>query len=97
MPDQRLSDIQHTIDRLFTRLDQAKGGGDLTQCTHALRVQITKKMRQKAALSEREAAIITALGPIATRGGGCGWWIAILALLGAAAAYLAYRHLTGRA
>lgn len=64
MSSQSSDDIQILIDKLFEKLDKATSGGELTQCTHALRVQITKKAQMGASLHDREKRIIASLGEI---------------------------------
>jgi hypothetical protein len=70
MSNQTLDDIQVTIDALFEKLEQAETGSDLTQCNHALRIQITKKKQLGGKLTEREAAIIVAMGVILAKKSG---------------------------
>lgn len=89
--NQALSDIQQTIDKLFARLDAAKSGGEITQANHALRVQITKKKKFGAALSEREREIVSAVGGITEQKRGGSWGVMILVIVVAAALYAACR------
>jgi hypothetical protein len=97
MADQQLSDVQQTIDALFRRLDDAKTGGEITQCNHSLRVQITRKRKLGGALSGRERDLIAAVGEIAAprKKGGLGTVVLIVAVLGVL--YLAYRYFSQHA
>lgn len=94
MSSQSLHDIQQTIDKLFERLDNAKTGGEISQNNHALRVQITKKMKLGAALSEREKDIVAAVGAVADKKSGGSLWIMILVLAVIVGLYLAYKFLS---
>jgi len=96
MANQQLTDIQQTIDALFRKLDDAKTGGEITQCNHSLRVQITKKKNQGGTLSERERDLIAAVGAIAApkKGGQFSIFVLILAVIGGL--YLAYRYIVSQ-
>jgi hypothetical protein len=96
MSDQSLGDIQQAIDKLFAKLDAAQSGGELAQANHALRVQITKKMKLGAALSAREQELVAAVGAVKEGGrkGGLGTLVLIVVVIGGL--YLAYRFIAGR-
>ncbi len=93
MSTQSLHDIQQTIDKLFERLDNAKTGGEISQNNHALRVQITKKLKLGAALNDREKDLVAAVGTVADKKSGSQLWIMILALAVIVGLYLAYKFL----
>lgn len=94
MSNQTVQDIQQVIDRLFERLDNAKTGGEITQCTHSLRVQITKKRKLGGSLAEREQEIVAAVGEIAEKKSGGSLWIFVLAIIVIAGLYFAYTYIS---
>ena len=97
MTKQSHDDIQTTIDALFRRLDAAQTGGELTQCNHALRVQITKKKNQGGVLTEREKELVAAVGTIAGKRSGGHLWIFVLVLAVIGGLYWAYTYLSRHA
>jgi hypothetical protein len=97
MSDQALGDIQQAIDKLFAKLDAAQSGGEISQANHALRVQITKKLKLGARLSAREQELVAAVGAVkeGKKSGGFGTLVLIVVVIGAI--YLAWRFLSGKA
>ncbi len=94
MSNQTVQDLQQVIDKLFERLDNAKTGGELTQCTHALRVQITKKKKLGGSLAEREKEIAAAVGEIAEKKSSGSLWVLVLIILVIAGLYFAYGYIS---
>jgi hypothetical protein len=96
MSNQSLHDIQIAIDNLFKKMESAKTGGEISQYSHALRVQITKKKNLGGSLMDRERALIKSIGEISQprEGGQFGkLWLAILIIAVIAGFYFAYKHL----
>ena len=94
MSNQTVQDLQLVIDKLFERLDNAKTGGELTQCTHSLRVQITKKKKLGGSLAEREKEIVAAVGEIAEKKSSGSLWVLVLIILVIAGLYFAYGYIS---
>ncbi|TVR11586.1 MAG: hypothetical protein EA401_10655 [Planctomycetota bacterium] len=85
-----VSDIQETIDTLFTRLEECDDPGKVQQLTHALRHQVTKKAAAGGHLQPREQALIDAVGSIRTRRHRSWTGVLILAVLLALAVLVAW-------
>lgn len=94
MSKQDVSDVQIVIDKMFDKLDNAKSGGEITQYNHSLRVQITKKKKMGAALTEREKDMIAAMGQIQSKKNGNPLWMVILIAAIIGGLYVAYRYLS---
>ena len=94
MSNQSVQDIQQVIDKLFEKLDNAKTGGEITQYTHSLRVQITKKKKLGGSLAEREKEIVAAVGEITEKKSGGSLWILVLVILIIVGLYFAYGYIS---
>ncbi len=91
MSTQSLEDIQVIIDNLFDRLEKAETGGEISQCNHALRIQITKKKQMGGRLSEREETLIKAIGIIEAKKNGRLMQLIVLIVAFFIGLYVAYK------
>ncbi|TVR45480.1 MAG: hypothetical protein EA402_04260 [Planctomycetota bacterium] len=74
--------LQQTIDGLFERLEQTSDPGQVSQLGHALRIQISHKVKKGLPLSPRERSVIAARGVMRSgkRRSSTPWFLLIVAL-----------------